>query len=135
MLDNVIWRSYNPEHYNTITLFFYCRHLDHKNVVKFFGTMKVNASHISKEHKFVFVRTFCQANLRSVIFNDKSVTPAQASNIIQAIDAFLKWAIEIADGLNYIHERGLVHRHLKLENILVCINLTSSLAIVNFHSL
>jgi serine/threonine protein kinase len=99
--------------------------------------MKVNASHISKEQKFVFVRTFCQANLRSVIFNDKSVTPAQASssNINQAIDAFFKWAIEIADGLNYIHERGLIHRHLKLENILVCINLTFSLAIVNFHSL
>ena len=88
--------------------------------------MKVNISYQSKEHKFVFVRTFCQANLRSVIFNDKSVTPAQASNINQAIDAFLKWAIEIADGLNYIHERGLIHRHLKLENILVCINLTSS---------
>ena len=110
-----------------LLLFFYCRHLDHKNVVKFFGAMKVNISYQSKEHKFVFVRTFCQANLRSVIFNDKSVTPAQASNIIQAIDAFLKWAIEIADGLNYIHERGLVHRHLRLGNILVCINLTSSL--------
>ena len=81
--------------------------------------MKVNASYQSSEHKFLFVSQLCWANLRSVIFNDNSWIPATASNTIRAIAAFLKWAIEIADGLMYIHERGLIHRHLKLENILV----------------
>ena len=65
----------------------------------------------------------CQENLRSVIFNDKRITPAIAEHSKQAIDTFLKWVIEIAEGLSYIHERGLIHRHLKLENILVGINL------------
>jgi serine/threonine protein kinase len=84
----------------------------------------VNNSDTPKDCKFVFVTKACQANLRNVIFKDKSITPAKAENSKQAIGKFLKWVIEIAEGVGYIHERGLVHRHLKLENVLVGINLT-----------
>jgi serine/threonine protein kinase len=103
---------------------FSCRSLDHKNVLAFFGAIKVNTSYTSKDCRFVFVMKLCRENLRSVIFNDKRITPAKAENSQQAIDTFLKWVIEIAEGLSYIHERSLIHRHLKLENILVGIKLT-----------
>ena len=83
--------------------------------------MKVKVSHQSSEHKFSFVSQFYKENLRSVIFKDSSRAPAKASTG-EVIDAFLKWAKEIANGLMYIHERGLIHKHLKLENILVRIN-------------
>ena len=105
-----------------LLFFLCCRHLDHKNIAKFFGAMKVNVSYQSSEHTFLFVRQFYKENLKSVIFNDESKTPAKASNTGQSIVAFLKWAIEIADGLMYIHGKRLIHRHLKLENILVGIN-------------
>ncbi len=88
-----------PQHY--YCYFLCCRHLDHKNIAKFFGAMKVNVSYQSSEHKFLFVRQFYKENLKSVIFNDENKTPAKASNTGQAIIAFLKWAIEIADGLMY----------------------------------
>jgi serine/threonine protein kinase len=110
--------------------------------------MKVNVSYQSLEHKFLFVRQFYKENLKSVIFNDESKTPAKASNTGQSIVAFLKWAIEIADGLMYIHGKRLIHRHLKLENILVgikdglwCSRFTSllqssaNLTIITFYSL
>jgi serine/threonine protein kinase len=80
-----------------------------------------NPSTPSVDHKFVFVMEFFHDNLRNVIFNDDSVTPAKAENTKRAIESFLKWAIGIADGLHYIHQKRLFHRHLKLENILVCI--------------
>ena len=96
--------------------------MDHKNVAKFFGAVKKNTSHQSKEHKFAFVTELCEANLRSIVMkNESDYTPAKASKTNEAINTFLKWAMEIADGLNYIHMTGLVHKHLKLDNILVCI--------------
>ncbi|XP_028401024.1 serine/threonine-protein kinase STY8-like [Dendronephthya gigantea] len=57
-------------------------------------------------------------NLRNVVLKDRNETPAESENCKQAIDKFIKRAMDIAAGLNYIHERGLIHRHLKLENIL-----------------
>ena len=119
-LDNTIWPYYTGSSPITV-IFLCCRHLDHENIAKFFGAMKVNVSCQSSEHKFLFVRQLCTENLRSVIFKDSSKAPAKASTG-EVIDVFLKWAKEIADGLMYIHERGLIHRHLKMENILVRIN-------------
>ena len=102
----------------------YCfRYLQHENVVTIFGAARVNVFHSSNNYTFIFVMELCQENLKSFICNDNRNVPALSSDTKQAIQTFLKWAIEIADGLNYIHEKGLVHRHLKLENILVSITL------------
>ena len=100
-----------------------CRNLDHKNVAKFYGALKLNTSHSIKKdpEKFVFVSAYYQRNLEKLIIFKKIETPGSASNLRQAKGIFLKWAKEIADGLNYIHERGLVHRFLKLENVSVSI--------------
>ena len=79
----------------------------------------MNSSFSSKKYRLMFVMKACPENLRNVIFRNQDLTPAKSKNIKLAIGKFLNWAMDIADGLNYIHERGLVHRHLKLENILV----------------
>ena len=101
------------------------RNLDHKNIAKFYGALKLNASHSNPfkkdPEKFVFVSAYYQRNLEKLIIFKKIETPGSASNLRQAKGIFLKWAKEIADGLNYIHERGLVHRFLKLENVSVSI--------------
>ncbi|XP_028400792.1 tyrosine-protein kinase transmembrane receptor Ror-like [Dendronephthya gigantea] len=94
------------------------RDLEHKNVLKYFGAARVSTPHESNKYKFIFVIKACQQNLRNVIFGNATFAPAKSKNSNQAIDKFKKWAMEIPDGLNYIHERGLTHRHLKLENIL-----------------
>ena len=97
------------------------RKLQHDNVVTLFGATKINVSHSANEHKFIFVMELCQGNLRSFIRKDDRNVPALSSDTKQAIQTFLKCAKGIANGLNYIHEKGLVHRHFKLENILVSI--------------
>ena len=69
----------------------------------------------------------CQDNLRNFICKDSRNVPALSWYPNQK---FLEWAKEIADGLNYIHEKDLVHRHLKLENILVSITLSSDMVYI-----
>ena len=84
-------------------------------------------SHTSKSYKFAFVMEKCERNLKDVMFKDESQTPGRADEFEEAVKVFLKYAVDIANGLNYIHEMGLVHRHFKLENVLVSDNL-----IINF---
>lgn len=98
-----------------------CRNLDHKNVATFYGALKVKHFKLFKKEKFVFVSSYYQRNMKQLIFEEKIETPGSASNLRKAKYPFLKWAKEIADGLNYIHERGLVHRFLMLENVSVSI--------------
>ena len=60
----------------------------------------------------------CKGNLKSHLFGHpesipgRSRDPAVAKNVCQ-------WLKEITDALAYIHEQDIVHRDLKLENILV----------------
>ena len=73
---------------------------------------------MSKDFKLLFVSESYPKNLKGIVMNDRSKTPAVASNN-EAIAIFLTWAKGIADGLKYIHVRGIAHRFLKLESILV----------------
>ncbi|XP_028400657.1 uncharacterized protein LOC114523822 [Dendronephthya gigantea] len=94
------------------------RDLHHENVLKYFGATRISTPLSSYKYKFVFVMQAGRQNLRSAIFRDRSLTPAESENPKLANGKFIKRAMDIAAGLNYIHERGLIHRHLKLENIL-----------------
>ncbi|XP_028400655.1 serine/threonine-protein kinase STY8-like [Dendronephthya gigantea] len=94
------------------------RDLQHKNVLKYYGVARISDSRSSNKYNFIFVMEAATNNLRNVVLKDRNETPAESENCKQAIDKFIKRAMDIAAGLNYIHERGLIHRHLKLENIL-----------------
>ncbi|XP_046852544.1 dual serine/threonine and tyrosine protein kinase-like isoform X2 [Xenia sp. Carnegie-2017] len=93
------------------------RHLKHQNVLKFLGAIKIETCSKSK-YCYIFVMPICKINLREHLFNSNSC-PTQSNDTKQAIMKYFTYAKQIADGLNYIHEMGLVHRHLKLENVLV----------------
>ena len=91
------------------------RKLNHPCIVRFFGAAlkKVNDG-----MKFILVMELCQDSLRNYIRNNPEKVPGKS----QRPDDLMKtvqWALEISEGLEYIHKLGIVHRDLKLDNILV----------------
>ena len=57
------------------------------------------------------------------IFQHKSKIPGEPSSSVTATRDVIGWAKDIAGALEYIHGQGIVHRDLKLENILVSLEL------------
>ena len=54
----------------------------------------------------------------SHIFKHRNNTPGQSSTPTAARNV-IRWAKDIANALEFIHSQGIVHRDLKLENMLV----------------
>ena len=88
------------------------RKLDHSHIVKFYGTSLLKKAGTTR---VILVMEKCKGNLKSQILDYPEVAPAKAMN---PRDVF-RWAKEITDALAFIHKQGVVHRDLKLENILV----------------
>jgi hypothetical protein len=74
------------------------RALSHPNLVHFYG--------ISHKH---LIFEFCDGGTLLQAIQKKELTWAQR----------WQWALELIDGLNYLHEKGVLHRDLKTENVLL----------------
>ena len=69
------------------------------------------------------VLEFCSGSLKEKIINDNYDNPAKVGKIysvqVEQMEEMADLVIQICEGLRYIHKKDMVHRDLKLENILV----------------
>jgi len=83
--------------------------------VKFYGISLLNKEGITR---VILVMEKCKGNLKSQIFHHPDAAPATTKNRA-VFREICRWAKEITDALSFIHKQGVVHRDLKLENVLL----------------
>ena len=68
--------------------------------------------------RVILVMEKCKENLKSRIFNNPECIPGKSGNP-SVVNKVCHWVKQITAALAYMHRQGIVHRDLKLENILV----------------
>ena len=92
----------------------FCRKLKHNHIVAFYGVViDVENNQLSF---LALVFELCNASLRNHIFKDKKSVPWETKS---AAVITCQWGSDILDALKFIHSKKMVHRDLKLDNVLV----------------
>ncbi|KAJ6249674.1 mitogen-activated protein kinase kinase kinase 20 [Anaeramoeba flamelloides] len=98
-------KNFNEEQLNDFTqeIMTVCN-LDHPNIVKFYG------GYINDTSKLMIICEFCQGgDLYDLLHSKKDLNNKQKIQI----------AIDVANGIKYLHQNHLVHRDLKSPNVLL----------------
>ena len=96
-------------------MFPFYRKLNYPFIVKFYGAALLKEG---DRLTAILVMELCKENLMKHIFNHRNNIPGQSSTPTAARNV-IRWAIDIANALEFIHSQGIVHRDFKLENMLV----------------
>ena len=91
------------------------RTLNHPHIVKFYGTALLK--NLDTE-RVILVLERCKENLKNHIFEHPELVPGNSENPVD-VKEVCGWAKQITAALDYMHEQGVVHGDLNLENILV----------------
>ena len=84
------------------------KELDHPNLIKMHNLYRTN-------NHFYFIMDYCNGGSLSSILNEYKLHFGKpfSQEIIQ------HFMIQIVDGLKYIHSKNIIHRDIKLDNILL----------------
>ncbi|OWF42780.1 tyrosine-protein kinase Fer-like [Mizuhopecten yessoensis] len=99
------------------------RDLKHPNVVRYYGAvLRMDGSGKHSKVYWMMVLEYCTETLKSLFIDGEYANPGKCpvySEQVEAIEKMSSYFVQICDGVSYFHQKGFVHRDLKLENILI----------------
>ncbi|XP_033744460.1 uncharacterized protein LOC117330353 [Pecten maximus] len=99
------------------------RELKHPNVVHYHGAvLRMDGTGKHSKVFWIMVLEYCTDTLKSVFIDAEYENPGKCPiypDQVEAIESMAKYFVQICEGVSYFHRKGLVHRDLKLENILI----------------
>ncbi|XP_056001412.1 uncharacterized protein LOC125654391 isoform X2 [Ostrea edulis] len=93
------------------------REMEHRHLIRYYGcTLQVKGA---KVH-WIMILEFCECTLKDRLINDDYQNPGKVDESLQQKPKLemARYSSQICHGLEYLHSKDLVHRDLKLENVL-----------------
>ncbi|KAK3101580.1 hypothetical protein FSP39_004599 [Pinctada imbricata] len=96
------------------------REMDHRNIVRYYGCSLQMSPDGSKIH-WLMILEYCECTLKDKVLEDEFENPGKVDEALQKHpkQEMARYASQISKGIEFLHSKDLVHRDLKLENILV----------------
>lgn len=102
------------------------RELEHPNIIRYYGATYRYKDKRQKDMQWIMILEICKCTLKekfvSPDVNNPGKLSADSRSQMTAMINMAEFALQLLSGLKYLHQKGYVHRDLKLENVLVTEN-------------
>ena len=118
-------------HHFLISFVFSYREVKHENIITYYGCALQQSGRTRKNVHWIMIMEYCDDTLKNKFINSEYDNPAKVGNVysvqVGQMEELARYAMQICRGLEYLHRKKLVHRDMKMENILVKIYLAQLL--------
>lgn len=108
------------ERVDAYMIFFFHRDMKHENIIRYYGAAKEQQGN---DLRWIMVLEYCTRTIKQKFVTDPEArVPGRIEIVALRMDAMrdvAEFALQICNALCFLHDRGIVHRDLKSDNILV----------------